>query len=604
MTPDDYPAIGDYAVIGDCRSAALVSRRAAIEWLCLPRFDSPSLFAAVLDRLHGGRLEVNVPGAAEASRRYVDGTNVLVTTLAAPTGRVRVTDAMSVGSDGSARLQPGHEVIRRIELLHGEADVEVVVDPRPDYGRVIPTFRRGPAGSFLCQHGPGVISVRSGVPLDAGRGLGLRGTARLRAGERRHVSLGYEHGLPSVLPALGDAADRAIDSTARWWREWSAAFSYDGPYREPVLRSALALKLLTFAPSGAIAAAVTTSLPEAPGGARNWDYRYCWLRDGSMTLRALFDLGFHAEAEAFLSWMLHATRLTWPALQVMYDVYGRTRLPERELPHLEGYRGSRPVRIGNGAATQLQLDVYGEVIEAAARYVARGGRLDRAGARMLAGLGRTVARSWPAPDDGIWEARGGPRHHTLSKVMCGVALDRLVALAQQGHVDVPVARFARERDAIRAEVEARGFSTRLGSYVSVLDGEAVDASLLLLALHGYAAPTSPRMRGTCALVRERLGVNGLLYRYLEEDGIQGKEGAFGICGFWDVECLAREGQVERAAESFERLLGFANDVGLFAEEVDPSTGASLGNTPQAFTHIGLINAALAIQACEGERERA
>jgi GH15 family glucan-1,4-alpha-glucosidase len=354
-----------------------------------------------------------------------------------------------------------------------------------------------------------------------------------------------------------------------------------------------------------VIAAPTASLPERIGGVRNWDYRYCWLRDASLTLRAFDDLGFTVEGEAFLSWVLHATRLTWPELQVLYDVYGEARIPESTLDHLEGYARSVPVRVGNAAIDQLQLDTYGEVIDAAWRYCERGGRLDRTTARTLAGLGDTVIRRWHEPDEGIWEPRRGRQHHTHSKAMCWVALDRLVRLCERRHVQAEPARFARPRDEIREVIEAHGYSARLGSYVSIFDGETLDASLLLLSLMGYADPQSPRMRGTLARVRERLGADagwgGLLYRYLDEDdGLPGSEGAFGICGFWGVEARALQGDVGAARSDFERLLSFGNDVGLFAEEIDPQDGAALGNFPQAFTHVGLINAAITLARLQGE----
>ncbi|HSK08804.1 MAG TPA: glycoside hydrolase family 15 protein [Vicinamibacterales bacterium] len=594
-----YRPIRDYAVIGDCRTAALVSTAGSVDWLCLPGFDGPSVCGAILDDERGGRFSVRPTGpAGGVSRRYLPGTAVLQTTFTTGEGRACLTDAMSVAGT-AASLRPGHELVRRIEALEGEVEVEVLFDPRPAFGGGVARVRRSGGLGFLCDWGSEAIFIRSEIPLRADDGRGLHGTERLVAGERRFITLGYERQLPSVMPPLGADADRGIESSAAWWRDWSRHLTYDGPYRESVLRSAVTLKLMTFAPSGAVVAAPTTSLPEAIGGGRNWDYRYCWLRDASLTLRALFDVGFHAEAEAFLSWMLHATRLTWPRLQVVYDVHGRTRLAERELAHLEGYAGSRPVRIGNGAAGQLQLDVYGEVLDAAFQYVRRGGRLDRMTARMLSGLGRTVVRSWREPDEGIWEVRGGRRHHTLSRVMCWVALDRLIRLAGAGVTRVDLVDLRRERDAIRAEVEARGYNERLRSYVSVLDGEDVDAALLLLGTHGYADPEGERMRGTVARVYERLGVNELLFRYRDDDGLAGREGAFGICSFWGVESLARSGQVEAAREAFERLLSYGNDVGLFAEEIDPETGAALGNFPQAFTHVGLINAALTLQECDG-----
>jgi GH15 family glucan-1,4-alpha-glucosidase len=600
-----YPAIGDYAIIGDCRSAALIARDGSLDWLCLPRFDSPSLFTALLDRNRGGSFAIRPAGHFTSARRYVEGTNVLETTFTTGHGKVRLLDLMPVSSEAERRMQlaPDHEVIRAVEVLEGEVEIEVICDPRPRYGSVVPRLHdRGPMG-FCYDHGPEAVMLRSEIPLTgSGSQPGARGRARLRAGEQRDVVLAYTHGEPAVFPCLGEATRKRVTQTVRWWQGWAARCRYEGPYRAAVLRSALTLKLLTYAPSGAVIAAPTTSLPEKIGGVRNWDYRYCWLRDASLTLRALGDLGYGDEASAFISWMLHSTRLTWPELRVLYDVHGESRLPERELPHLEGYAGSRPVRIGNDAENQLQLDTYGEVIDAVFEFVRRGGRLDRTTGRMLGTLGKAVCRRWREPDEGIWEARSGRRHHTYSKAMCWVALDRLLRLHAQGLLEVPVQAFTRERDAIRAEVEARGYSERLGSYVSVLDGEDVDASLLLLARYGYAEPTSPRMRTTCETIRHRLGADGLLYRYRgTDDGLPPGEGAFGIASFWAVGCRARMGDVDNAARTFEHLCSLANDVGLLAEEIDPATGAQLGNFPQAFTHVGLIDAALTLAEVAGQR---
>jgi GH15 family glucan-1,4-alpha-glucosidase len=602
-----YPPIGDYAIIGDCRSAALISKAGSVEWLCLPRFDAPAVFAAILDRQRGGCFAVRPTEPSTSSRRYLDDTNVLETTFTTERGRLRLLDLMPVASEADKRreLWPEHEVLRAVECVDGEVEVEAVCDPRPRYGTVVPRLvDRGRLG--MCyEHGAEALLLRSEIPLALVEGQpGTRGRARLRRGERRYLSLVYSHGEPAVIPSFGGEAERKIGLTIGWWREWATRCRYAGPYRTAVVRSALALKLLTYAPSGAVVAAPTTSLPERIGGIRNWDYRYCWLRDASLTLQALIDLGYGEEAQAFLAWMLDSTRLTWPELRVLYDVHGETRLRERELAHLAGYGASRPVRIGNDAENQLQLDVYGEVVDAAFEFVRRGGRLDGPTARLLVGLGKTVVRRWREPDEGIWEGRSRPQHHTYSKVMCWVALDRLIALHKSGHLKAPRDRFAKERDAIRAAVEDRGYSRRLESYVSVFDGDRVDASLLLLGRYGYVDPISPRMEGTCARVHERLSTNGLLYRYLgDDDGLPPGEGAFGICSFWSVDCRCRQGAVDAAVATFEHLCTLANDVGLFAEEIDPRTGALLGNFPQAFTHVGLIDAALTLAEATGHGGR-
>jgi len=606
-TPEStsYPPIDDYALIGDSRSAGLVSREGSLDWLCLPRFDSPSIFAAVLDAENGGRFLVRPLGEFRTERRYLPDTNVLETVFRTPTGACALRDLMSVSSeeDKRAYLTPEHEVLRELEGLEGEVEVEILYDPRPDYGRVRPVLEQRGALGVRGEVDGTSLTLRSELPLELTDGdRCARGVARIRSGEHRYLSLSYSAEAPAVVPLLGEAARGRIERTVRWWREWASRCAYEGPYRDAVVRSALTLKLMTYAPSGALVAAPTTSLPEAIGGVRNWDYRYCWLRDASFTLRALFALGYREEAEAYIGWLLHATRLTWPELHVLYDVFGEAKLPERELPHLEGYAGSRPVRVGNDAQGQLQLDVYGEVINGAARFLDRGGRFDRDTSRLLDGLGRTVCRRWREPDEGIWEGRSGRFHNTHSKVLCWVALDRLIDMHEAGYLEVSVDLFRKERGEIRREIEAHGYNERIGSYTRTFDGEEMDASLLTLPLYGYIEGKHPRMRSTCARIHEMLARDELVYRYETgtDDGLPPGEGAFGLCSFWAVECVARGGNVEGAALTFEQLLAHANDVGLFAEEIDPDTGAALGNFPQAFTHIGLINAALTLAEYRGK----
>ncbi len=564
-----YPPIGDYALIGDGRSAALVSRDGSIDWLCLPRFDSPSIFAALLDAEHGGRFRIRPVGEFRVERRYLPETNILETTFTGPAGSAVLRDLMPVASEADKRtaLMPEHEILREVEGLLGEIELEILYEPRPDYGRVHPTIEQRGALGFWCAIGGATLNLRSELPLAlAPDGHSLRGAATIRAGERACLSLAYSVDGPAIIPMLGAVARQKIERSAVWWRRWASRCRYDGPYRDAVVRSALTLKLMAYAPSGAIIAAPTTSLPEQLGGVRNWDYRYCWLRDASFTLRALFDLGYEDEAEAFNNWLLHATRLTWPELQVLYDVFGEVRLPERELGHLEGYGNSRPVRVGNDAHGQLQLDVYGEIIDAAARFASRGGRFDRDTSRMLTGLGHTVCKRWREPDEGIWEGRGGRFHHTHSKVLCWVALDRLIALHEACELavsDDSIALFRHDRDEIRAAIETHGYNEALGSYTRVFDGDDLDASLLTLPLYSYIDATHPRMRSTCARIHERLAHDSLVYRYTQEtdDGLPAGEGAFGICSFWAVECQARGGDVAggharvRAAPSIRKRCG-------------------------------------------------
>ncbi|WP_242343369.1 glycoside hydrolase family 15 protein [Anaeromyxobacter terrae] len=589
--------IGDHAAIGNGRAAALVSRGGSVDWLCWPRFDSPSVFAALVDDA-AGRWTLAPTAPFRSERRYLPGTNVLETRFVTASGALTVTDFMPVASPEEQRrlLLPDHELVRLVSCEGGSVELATVFEPRPDYGRERPRLRDAGELGLRAETRSGLLTLRADLPLAIDGAARATGRAVLRAGETRHLSLSYADEWPAILPPLGAPTREALARTVRWWQGWVGQLRYDGPAREAVVRSALALKLLVYAPSGAVVAAATTSLPERVGGELNWDYRFCWLRDAALTVRALFGLGFRDEAEAFVSWLLHSTRLTQPELRVLYDVHGNAPARERTLDHLAGHRGSRPVRVGNGAADQLQLDVYGEVIDAVTHFVRSGGTLDRETQRMLCALGDQVCRSWQGPDEGIWEPRSGRGHNTHSRVLCWTALDRLLELHAKGHLcSAPVELFERSRAAIRRDVEEHAWSARLGSYTARLGGEELDAALLLLAWYGFEDARSERMRATFSRIRERLGArDGLLYRY--RSGDSPGEGAFGICSFWGVEVLALgAGSAQEARDTFERLCRFSNDVGLFAEEIDPVTGEALGNFPQAFTHVGLINAALSLE---------
>ncbi|MFL5447578.1 MAG: glycoside hydrolase family 15 protein [Gemmatimonadales bacterium] len=605
-------AIGDYAAIGDGRSLALVGRDGSIDWLCWPRFDSPSLFGRMLDP-SAGHWRIAPVAPFRTERRYIEDTNVLQTRFITEAGTVVLIDLMPVCSEKEKEdlLLPEREVLRLIECEQGEVEIEWSFEPRPGYGLRTPAVRQAGQLGLRAETGAGLVNLRTDLPLEFSGGGIAGGRARLSSGTTAHSSLTFAAEGPAVLPPLGERSHAALSRTVQWWQRWASTARYDGPCREAVIRSVLALKLMVFSPSGAVIAAPTTSLPERIGGPFNWDYRFCWLRDASLTVRALTGLGYMDEAHAFVNWLLHATRLTRPELRVLYDVYGNMPLDERTLDRLAGYRGSRPVRIGNLAVEQRQLDVYGEVIDAVTHFVQVGGSLDRETQRVLRGWGEYICRHWDEPDEGIWEPRTGRANHTHSRVLSWVALDRLLQLHAKDHVRwAPRAKFEDNREAIRRQVETRAWNPSLKSYVAEAEGDRVDATLLLLAWYGFESATSERMRQTYQRIRERLGAgDGLLYRYQrikepekEGDPVSPGEGAFGICSFWAVEYLALGGgSVDEARQLFERLCGYANDVGLFAEEIDPATGAALGNFPQAFTHVGLINAAISLaRRLEGE----
>jgi GH15 family glucan-1,4-alpha-glucosidase len=590
-----YVPIGDYAAIGDGRTVALVARGGSIDWLCLPDLDSPSVFATVLDVDRGGSFELQPDVLAEVERRYLPDTNVLQTTFTTAQGVVCVTDAMALPN---SELGPTRELIRRVDGLAGRVPMRWRITPAFGYGAVSPRLeRRG--GIPVAVAGPDALAVCSWeageAQLDDGA---ISGRFEVRESRSALIALCAAHQEPLVFPSR-EQVEARLEATTAYWRRWAAQREYDGPWRDAVIRSALALKLLFHSPSGAIAAAASTSLPEEIGGERNWDYRFCWVRDSAFTLDALLQLGCPGEADAFFWWLLHASQLTHPRLQVLYRVNGGERAPERTL-ELDGYRGSRPVRVGNDAAAQLQLDVYGDLLQAALVYADAGGRLDRETGRRLAEIADLVCRIWHQPDSGIWEVRSQPERFTHSKMMCWVALDRAVRLADAGHLRSDHrSTWRRERLAIREFIDTECWSERLCSYTRQAGGEELDASLLLGVLFDYDARDPSRLAATVDALWRELGRGPLLWRYSGEDGLRGAEGAFLCCSFWLADALARIGRLDEATSLMDQLIALASDVGLYAEEIDPDSGELLGNLPQGLVHLALINAAVTISKASG-----
>jgi GH15 family glucan-1,4-alpha-glucosidase len=591
------PEIQDYAVIGNGRSAALISREGSLDWLAWPRFDSGSIFAAILDRDAGGTWSIGCRSCKETTCRYIQDTNVLETRFATQHGTAVLTDFMPAATEEQKceMLWPEHELIRLVECHSGQVSLTVRFDPRPEYGCSHAAIRNTGRLGWRMQFGRSLLALRSSVTLAPDPAGGLSAVVTLAAGESAEFSLTFSTEAPSVLAPL-DLVWQKLELTVNWWQRWARRSTYAGPYREEVIRSLLVLKTLSYAPSGAIIAAPTTSLPERLGGSLNWDYRFVWLRDAAYTVRALSGLGYTEDAEAFVSWLLHSTRLTRPELRVLYDVYGETTPAEKELRHLGGHFNSMPVRIGNAAQHQLQLDVYGEVLEAVSFFLRKEKMLDRETQKMLRQIGEYVCEHWREPDSGIWEPRGELQHYTHSRLLCWVTLDRLLQLHQSGQLQrLDSEKLSRERELIRIEITALGWNSALATYTQIFKGDTVDASLLFLALYDFEDADSERMRLTHQRIRKKLVPRpGLVYRN-EESHVSG-EGAFAVCSFWEVDFLARGGgSLEEAHEAFQTAAGYANDVGLFAEEIDPGSGGALGNFPQGYSHLGLINAALSLQ---------
>jgi alpha,alpha-trehalase len=592
--------IGDYALLSDCRSAALVSRAGSVDWLCFPRFDAPAVLARILDP-DGGHFAIRPAGEFAASRAYLDQTMVLETTFRTAAGTAVLTDAMAVG-----RNERGHDLgaespgvlLRRLVCTDGEMEVEVSYAPRPEYGLIHPILEAVPGG-LAARGGAGRLLLSAPAAFQVEEATA---TAHLHLAAGQMVMFALQHAQMWEPPLAAWGAgqiDGRLEDTLKGWRSWSAIHqTYEGPWRDLVHHSGRVLQALTFAPTGAIVAAPTTSLPETVGGERNWDYRYTWVRDASLTMDALWVAACPDEANKFFTFLADAAASQLRRgldLQIMFGIGGERDLSERELSHLAGWRDSRPVRVGNGAWNQRQLDVYGELLGAAQRLVDQLGELDLVTRQFLTAAADTAANRWTEKDQGIWEIRGEPRDFLYSKLMCWVALDRAIALAPELSAEHRVEGWTAARDEIRAAILDRGWSEKAGAFTQAFGSDSLDASNLMLTITGFLPGDDPRMKATIDATAARLtDQRGLVYRYLAHDGLAGEEGTFLLCTFWLAQAQALAGEVDQATATFERAVAAINDVGLLAEEVDVPSGEMIGNFPQAFSHIGLINAAWAI----------
>ena len=582
-----YLPIAEHGVVGDLRTVALVGTDGTIDWYCCPRFDSPSVFGAILDKNRGGRYRIAPTlGIGTVKQLYFPDTNVLITRFLTPAGVAELEDFMPIGDR--------QRLIRRVLCVRGEMTFRIEVDPRFDYGRV-------DTETVLHEHGAVfrspvlTLALSTSVELRSGEN-GVVGEFTLAPGDSESFVLETGSEMPS--PAPSDDMRGELEDTVEFWRRWLAQTRYRGRWRETVHRSALVLKLLTFQQSGAMVAAPTTSLPEQIGGGRNWDYRYTWIRDTAFSLYALLRLGFTDEAAGFMDWLTDRFRErvgdeSGP-LQIMYAVDGSAELPEEILDQFEGYRGSKPVRIGNGAANQLQLDIYGELIDSVYLFNKYGTPISHGAWSDLARIVEWVCENWDQADEGIWETRGGQQHFTFSRVMSWVAVERAIRMARQRGLPADLVRWMGVRDQIYRQVLERGWNAERGAFVQHYDTGVLDASLLLMPLTKFMAPTDPLWLSTLDVMSNELVSDSLVYRYNVEaspDGLKGDEGTFSICSFWYVEALARAGHVDEARLAFEKMLTYANHVGLYSEEIG-ATGEQLGNFPQAFTHLALISAAV------------
>ncbi|MCJ1676214.1 glycoside hydrolase family 15 protein [Streptomyces sp. APSN-46.1] len=591
-----YLPVADHGLIGDLRSAALVGTNGTIDWYCCPRFDAPSVFASILDADRGGSFELAADVPARTKQFYFPDTNVLITRFFAEDGVGEIQDFMPIVDD--SREADRHRLIRRVVCVRGSLPFRARVAPRFEYGAQ-PHTVHAQHGSAVFESPSLSLALTSSVPIEVA-GPDVWSLFKLHEGESAVFALDRVGGdvAPRFCPL--SEAEQQFNATVGYWRRWLSQSRYRGRWREMVHRSALTLKLLTYAPTGAIIAAPTTSLPEQIGGERNWDYRYVWIRDAAFCVYAMLRLGFTDEAEAFMDFLsehvhLQATEAARPTgpLQIMYGIDGRHELPERELSHLEGYRGSAPVRVGNNAVNQLQLDIYGALVDSLYLYDKWGQPISSAHWDDISELVDWVCAHWDQPDEGIWETRGGRKNFLYSRLMCWVAIERAMRLAQHRGLPADTVRWGQARDAIYRRIMRHGWSAERHAFVQYEDGHVLDASVLMMPLAKFISPTDPKWLATLDALGEDLVSDSLVYRYdpqASPDGLRGEEGTFSICSFWYVEALTRAGRLDEARLAFEKMLTYANHLGLYAEEIG-HTGEQRGNFPQAFTHLALISAA-------------
>jgi GH15 family glucan-1,4-alpha-glucosidase len=601
--PDDsrYLPIAEHGLIGDLRTVALVGTNGTIDWYCCPRFDSPSVFGAILDAERGGSFELAADVPAKQRQFYFPDTNVLITRFSAPDGVGEIQDFMPVTDE--SREIARHRLIRRVICVRGSLPFRARMAPRFGYGSEQHTVRL--CGQHALFEAPSLsLTLTASVPLEVD-GVDVRSEFKLKEGEAAVFALDRVSDEVELRSCPLEEADDQFRTTVLFWRHWLARSRYRGRWREMVHRSALTLKLLTYAPTGGIVAAPTMSLPEQVGGRRNWDYRYVWIRDAAFCVYALLRLGFTDEAEAFMDFLSEHVGLCQPGpsgpLQIMYGIDGRRELPERELGHLEGYAGSAPVRVGNAAVDQLQLDIYGALIDSIYLYDKWGRPISSDRWEEVRRLVAWVCENWDTPDEGVWETRGGRKNFVYSRLMCWVAIERAIRMANHRGLPADLRHWQETRDAIYYQIMRRGWSPQVGAFIQYLDGEVLDASVLMMPLAKFVSPTDPKWLSTLDALGRELVSDSLVYRYdarVSPDGLSGEEGTFSICSFWYVEALSRAGRLDEARLAFEKMLTYANHLGLYAEEIG-HTGEQLGNFPQAFTHLSLISAAFCLNQALG-----